>query len=139
MKSGGGAIPVSRCAELCFHRICGTGISPQPQRWAAAACNFVPSPPPPSTNQPRESITPPISPATSTETSLAGGHETPRLNILNAELIPDVNINYPFPNALNIPSRRHIPNISIAGGWAGVSDNGFPFHASDGAETLADD
>ncbi|PYV44280.1 MAG: hypothetical protein DMG06_07100 [Acidobacteria bacterium] len=78
-----------------------------------------------------------ISPITINEATFAYSHDKPRLNIIGADLPSDVKLKLPFP--IIDPARNHIPNLSLAGGWAGMGDNGFPFHASDGAGVLGDD
>ena len=80
-----------------------------------------------------------VSPTAVNEFTFDYSHDKPRLNVQGADLFSGININYPFPDAVTAPGRKHIPTINLAGGWAGVGDIGFPFHASDGAGTLADD
>lgn len=80
-----------------------------------------------------------INPTTLNTITLAHAQDKPFIEIFGVTLPSNVRINYPFPDALKVPNRNHIPNLAVSGGWAGLSDLVFPFHPTDGELILGDD
>jgi hypothetical protein len=79
-----------------------------------------------------------ITPTTINQLSLTQTYDKPALTatgIYSSDL-PGLSINLPF-GAVD-PGKR-LPNINMSGGWAGLTNAGFPQYASDGEEVISED
>ena len=80
-----------------------------------------------------------ITPTTLNQFSWTQTSSKPHLSVANIFLDnvkPPLNIQLPFGN---VDASNRVPHISLNGGWAGISDAGFPQNASDGEQVLAED
>lgn len=68
--------------------------------------------------------------------SLGETYDKPRINIYGGKLPAGVSIQQSFPGA---DTQDRIPDISLAGGWAGNGVDSFPITASDGEGIVEDD